>query len=776
MNYTLKRTRTGVADVTQTLAEWGIENPKLNSLQQAAHTFTFTVKGDAFGTATFADGDKLSLSSGGVQFFVGEIEMLPRSASESTREMNFTAYGPWRKLEQRIFCQQWSRPNQAFNQALPNSGTNPFLKLYDTTHVYLGQNIRQIFPGPGTDPVPTTAYLTTGQQIQEVLDYVNRCETYPGDTSKIGDFNVDPLTLTQDLTLRSQQAGVIDVAVEIPIQEDRDITCAQAVQKMLRWSPDAVAFYDYSTSPPTFHIRRASGGVGLEPITLALGDEVVLGCDLSPRYDLQRPAVCILYEKYNTVSGISYNASSRDIWPASATGREPRALVATIQLRGGAVTVTQQDIVTEAIPPDVATGSVLEPDWWVSYNPHLAGLKGTTGTGYFTMGTTGYGLNIFFRDRVLTDTLKNETINQATGLPVGAATPSTLPRRLVSGEIKPWMTQSGATVQWEKATVRGRASYHFPPVAPVTERENYQPRIEEDLLAVNIIATDAQTGTYYNRSVDSFEEPTPTGLAQFLYASLGILHYSGTVELTQVAGLEYILGTAGGTYKTWLGKKLNITGGATEWATMAAVVQGFSVDLTNGSTSLTLGPPEHLGPADLIQLLRLNRERNVMELRSPDGKTSGPGGESVSAIGPPATSNAMANAQSSYSVVGPTYETIAQLAGTPPYKFKIDATTAANSPTDTSPKPRAGAFNVIGAQMGAGVTGTAVDGFHSFISAAERKLVVRLRPGESTEATITLDPSKLTGVNKTAEFRQVSFCENGVYKKAWILMTATEVY
>ena len=41
-----------------------------------------------------------------------------------------------------------------------------------------------------------------------------------------------------------------------------------------------------------------------------------------------------------------------------------------------------------------------------------------------------------------------------------------------------------------------------------------------------------------------------------------------------------------------------------DWAAMAAVVQRVTEDVDNGGTTITFGPPKHLGPEDLVTLLR----------------------------------------------------------------------------------------------------------------------------------------------------------------------------
>jgi hypothetical protein len=60
-----------------------------------------------------------------------------------------------------------------------------------------------------------------------------------------------------------------------------------------------------------------------------------------------------------------------------------------------------------------------------------------------------------------------------------------------------------------------------------------------------------------------------------------------------------------------VGRKLNVTGGQAGWATMGAGIQQVTEDVFSGTTTVTFGPPEHLGPQDLLSLSMLNRRRPV---------------------------------------------------------------------------------------------------------------------------------------------------------------------
>jgi hypothetical protein len=109
-------------------------------------------------------------------------------------------------------------------------------------------------------------------------------------------------------------------------------------------------------------------------------------------------------------------------------------------------------------------------------------------------------------------------------------------------------------------------------------------------------------------------EPTPTGLAAAILSSLVNLQYQGAVTLTE--------SEAGGV--SHINKKLNILGGRTEWASMAAQIYSATYSLDSGITQINFGPAKHLGATDLFQLFRnvRNRQGGSGSVRAQIGGTS----------------------------------------------------------------------------------------------------------------------------------------------------------
>lgn len=93
-------------------------------------------------------------------------------------------------------------------------------------------------------------------------------------------------------------------------------------------------------------------------------------------------------------------------------------------------------------------------------------------------------------------------------------------------------------------------------------------------------------------------ETPPAGLAAAFYASSNVLQWQGSLALKELECSRAI----------YLGSYVNLTGGRAAWASMNAVVQSTTEDIANGLTNIELGPPEHLGLEDFVDLMSAFRQ------------------------------------------------------------------------------------------------------------------------------------------------------------------------
>jgi hypothetical protein len=446
--------------------------------------------------------------TGGSIYFRGRIAEIPRSGTPSAEVATFTITGPWRDLEEIMFGQNWR-----------HSGAGQL----KTTHLLLNYD------------------LSTSEQIQLAVQAAINSGA-------------------------SIQIGTIDTLTSVPVSEVRDLTCAEVIRQQLRWSPDVVVWFDYSTNPPTFHCRH---WWNLTEVYASVWDNNITSLDIRPRYDLVLPGVLLNYELSEEVDGVPKLKLIQDKYPPSISGFERGCLVATFDLQGARIKHAISDITTAPINASNTTSDT-RLSWWRRHCPELNDSRVVD-------------LDISVANVKYYDADNN--------LITWSSYPNT--NELISGEITPWMEADGIT--WERITIRATATFK---VRDASSNTSYE---AEKVLVVEIIATSAVTDTYVTiESVES-AEPVPVGLAQFLYTIHSILHYEGECTFVQ----REISGS-------WRpGKRLNITGAQSEWQTMRAAIQQATEDLTSGVTHITFGPPTHLGPSDIVEWLRAFRTRRV---------------------------------------------------------------------------------------------------------------------------------------------------------------------
>jgi len=506
-----------------TFAALGLANLTRTLVSQSPDKITFDAPGAAYdGNPLFAYEEQITIKKDDNTWFTGVIITNPRLGDPADERITYVAAGPWWHLEQCTYQQNWQLYNTGDSQ----------LEAQAKSRVILCQDA----DGNRID---------SGEQIADALDYaISRGA---------------PIT-----------KGTIDPDVQIPWDECVDITCSEVIQKMLRWSPECVCWFDYSTENPTFNCRKRAK---LTAVSVAVGQgDPHERINITPRYDLQIPGIILRYEQTHQVDGTSYETTTLD--QAGDTG-DLRTLISTIELAGKRVRNLTQKIVTEDWPVDLN-----DSDWWKARLPWL--------------------------DEA---TVQNLTIHDA------ARSQGNYDRILVEGQIHDWMN-----VNSEDDKTVAQADY-----LEKDADDDEVNDVKNRKITTTPIATDATTRTY--RRLGDYEsgEAIPTGVAAALYASWNELQYDGQLTLVEdeVSGVLY------------LGAKLNLTGGRSEWQTMNALVQQVTENVDQGHTTVTFGPASHLSPDDLISVLNHFRKRRASYhyVARSTGESDDAGG-SVSLSGP----------------------------------------------------------------------------------------------------------------------------------------------
>ena len=304
--------------VRQPFADWQISGitRRLSSADIDSVTFTAPAQ-SATDAAKFADGTTIRIYRDGVQWFVGERVTAPAFAGPGQEMISYEFAGPWHWLDELEFQQPW--------YALVGLG---FQTRY-TSHVFL---------------------CLTGGVLLTAADQITRILQYAIDQGA-------PFAI-----------GTIEGAVYPHPREERDITCAQAIRLLLGYLPDTVLWFDYSTTTPTIHCRPRSNltAVAVEIPTAATQITRRLeSVNITPRYDLVRPAVKITYEIRGTIDDADTFALQEDVFPVGSTGREFGALTATVDAQGVRVSRLFGTLEASLI-------QINSLDWWKARAPWMA--------------------------------------------------------------------------------------------------------------------------------------------------------------------------------------------------------------------------------------------------------------------------------------------------------------------------------------------------------------------------------------------------------------------
>ncbi len=597
---------------TYTLEQWGVsistdseftsQAPDVVILDILSDADAVTLAGDAISSGVpaadvdWAYLDSITILQDGVQWFKGKVSRLPKMADGSSEQQSYQISGPWFDLDNILYLS---------TIGVNNAGSP---ETEDFPRVILGQDAAGIT-------------ITTGQQITNILNYAR--------TKSAAQFGSAPYTV-----------GTIEAGFTVPPSTAESITCGNAIRQVLKFHPDFVTHFDYSTSPPTVHVTSSEN---LSAQSVTFGGADTGGLTIFSRDELIPSFVRIVYEAFNTVDGKTYRAPSTiDKYPPTATG-ELGAIHTIINLHGGSATTQEARIKTRNMPaPKVlyndATGAweenadfaaevsagaetttwvgevkarILEAepwlkrldidDWGLKFNSWGQRLENPENTDDFPIIDPEVDPD---NDPEVTDLYYDP--------PAGGSRERTVPNELIEGQLAPWMREQENTIQEAMVTCRAiiiwtgaAASFNhdnviraFPEiwVDEVTSPASEEVRRGREV-QFRVRLTDAVSKTYRQTTSYNESEDPPEGIAQAMHESIDSLRYEGEYTLQ----LDEVDGTLG------MGKKLNISGGLSAWSSMNSPIQSYRPNINSGAASVTFGPPSHLTTQDFVELARFQR-------------------------------------------------------------------------------------------------------------------------------------------------------------------------
>jgi len=481
-------------------------------------------------------------------YFQGRVTALPRIGAPANEERRYVISDAWNDLERLTYQQQWNKIT-----GFDESG-NPTTATEYRSEFILGMN------ASGNPQNSDTA-------MEDVLNWaIGR-----GAWMQIGQILVGG-------------GG----AAPVPYKEMHDLPCSAVMQELMRLTPDAVSWFDYATTPPTFHVTRRAACTSQEFPFAGAPEDI----HLTPRNDLVRSEVVLRYVQEGRNDGQPVVATTIDAAPGGADGLAFDALVATVRLAGADAVYQHQPVKVK--PIQAIPGGDDDTDacnWWGEHVQWLYQFSAER-LNLDNDLTGGYVESPQYLDDGVT------AVDYALG---------SYPSELASGNLADWMG-----VKFAYCMFYSSFTYNYPDVADEeslaavkifggsTDGTSHTAGDQTpQAVACRVLGTSAVSQTYKQLSSYTEAEPVPAGLASALYGALSTLHYEGSYTFVQAeVNPTFTLGTV-----------LNIAGSGQPWSTMNALVQEMVDDLDAGRSTWRVGPPAHLTIQDLMEQLRWTRTR-----------------------------------------------------------------------------------------------------------------------------------------------------------------------
>jgi len=355
--------------------------------------------------------------------FRGRASKAPQKTTATCRHVEILAKNAWDDLERIVYQQLWASANTESGEVV----LTPVMR----SKVVLGQN-------------SSGNKINVAAQLRDILQYAISCGA-------------------------EFQIGNIDANSEMLLDEAKDLSCAEAIARVLKWTPNTCAYFDYDIEGlpklnvisrqnlPEFNIDSTSGKVAKISVT--------------ERPDLQVPCVCVKYEMENIKDDFSWITVQEDIYPTNALANIKNAIVMSVELAGTKQSCKLHEIECKTIQLDSI-------DWWKDK----------------------IGEYVNCKDLQIVNATRNY---------------SQYPRELISGTICAEMN------------FKAQTDYITATIKYTDDNQSYI----EKRVGIHTTVTNAVTGTYPVWTTSEVAEEKPEGLAQAIYQSVSSLQFEGAAAM-----------------------------------------------------------------------------------------------------------------------------------------------------------------------------------------------------------------------------------------------------
>lgn len=440
-------------------------------------------------------------------------------------------------------------------------------------------------------------WMTRVPLVSEIADLSGATATRPQYVFQTGDLATNVRNLINRAAADGVPMGLGTIApmYAVPRITVSQLSCAEALAKLLSRVPDAVAWFDYSYTPPRLNVSRRNGAAAMEAISFTVGVDRVESLDLSPRLDLEIEAVQLPHMRRST--------TGLPIYAVQTAGTSTAGKLQVVAVSG----------------PEVVANLPLE-----SYDSETV----VTQTISRTLVTS------FQRDPVLKDAMvkkgaftfvEDADYGMLPNLPAAglALYGSSYPNELLSNSIPEWVAAekgilSGKTRIYGILYVASTGS--FPPVPPAI---SYLQTINRAWVATRSEAGGTRTSiaVLVDYEVDAINQPFPGGQTiykkadyDFMFPPAGMAAGLRTAQAwVPWEGLVTLVSDSVDG-QNLLGSALNISGTLPQCATMRTLMRGVTYDLMRGRMDLEVGAPARLDYGTAVGRVSTNPQDVIVTL------------------------------------------------------------------------------------------------------------------------------------------------------------------
>lgn len=575
----------------KTMADWGIELASClgvnRSLYIGQYQLTIPVASIAiaphfpFEAPVIIRRNRLSATgapntfSGGSIAFQGKRLSAQHQHNGSSARIAYLFVNAWYDLENTIYQQEVANQKTAVNDL-----DYPFVS-----------NLT-LFEELDDSAVPQLVPLTTGQQIQRILQFL--LDRY-----------------AEQGLAAPYQIGTITPAMLLPAFDTQQMTCADAIRKCLELHPEAVFSILYTSTPPTIEVRgRGNTGVATLPYASLSSATNVKEFSIRKRDDLVPRSVIVHYRITHTQNGVdlvSYvtdkygpNGQDSDLDPNSGL----RVVIHTLDMTGSSYSAVHLTADLD-VEPVLCNGTAAQRlAWWLD----------ARGGGRIEKQIELDAGDIQPNSIAINDASILDDDGNAINL-------ASYPNAIIDTPVQTWMQYENAPIETVNAKLVADVLWY--------DRNN---NLVVSKFTQQLTLTNAIAGTYRYDSVQSAAgENLPgfveidgdgnavfaNGLAQKLYENMAEAQFES--DHVRVAGV-----CPG---DLTLSQRVNITGGLGEWAAAGMLIQELVENDGLGETAVRLGPVRKYDAGQLVDIWRFTRWFRWLgnftgrETGNPDGST-----------------------------------------------------------------------------------------------------------------------------------------------------------